>query len=57
MVKHDFLNLKSCNDDKEGLKKTLMEGKEKDAWVLGRLKTGKARNKTVNQVAWNTLKT
>ena len=54
MVKHDFLNLKSCNDDKEGLKKTLMEGKEKDAWVLGRLKTGKARNKTVKQVAWNT---
>ena len=28
MVKHDFLNLKSCNDDKEGLTKTLREGKE-----------------------------
>ena len=28
MVKHDFLNLKSCNDDKEGLTKTLRKGKE-----------------------------
>ena len=28
MVKHDFLNLKSCNDDKEWLTKTLRAGKE-----------------------------
>ena len=28
MVKHDFLNLKNRNEDKEGLTKTLRKGKE-----------------------------
>ena len=31
VVKHDFLNLKSCNGDKEGLKETSLEDKETDA--------------------------
>ena len=37
VVKHDFLNLKSCNGDKEGLTKTLREGGQRDrckiAWT------------------------
>ena len=39
MVKYDFRNLKSCNEDNEGLTETSWEGKEPSVRQPGPLKT------------------
>ena len=47
MVKLDFRNLKSCNEDNERLTETSWESKEKGARLPGPLKSGKAGDQTV----------
>ena len=47
VIKHDFRNPMSCNEDNEGLTKTSWESKEKGARLPGPLKSGKARDQTV----------
>ena len=39
VIKHDFRNPMSCNEDNEGLTKTSWESKEKGARLSGPLKT------------------
>ena len=55
MVKHDFQNLKSCNEDNEGLTETSWESKENGARLPGPLKSGKALDQAARLERWKTV--